>query len=72
MWTVMKKASLETFTCIMPVRHRFTSVNGLRYQLLKERCGDEPLNANNNTEMANMPTGKTILKDQIKQSNQST
>jgi hypothetical protein len=49
-WTVNEeiKASLVTSTCVRHDRHHITSINDLRYQLLKEKCGDDPLNANHN------------------------
>jgi hypothetical protein len=68
-WTVSEeiKASLETFTCVMYGRHRFTSVNDLRHQLLKERCGKEPLNAKHNVDMASKPPPpKETLQEHIK------
>lgn len=70
-WRVSEevKASLEAYTCVMYGRHRFTSVNDLRHQLLKERCGDDPLNANHNVDMASMPPCKETLQEHIKRSN---
>lgn len=70
-WAIAEevKADIEIFTCAMYGRHRFTCVNDLRQQLLKERCGDEPLNANHNVDMASMPPCKQTLQEHIKRSN---
>jgi hypothetical protein len=67
-WAVSEeiKASFDTFTNVMHARHPFTSVNDLRYQLFKERCGNAPLNANLNVEMASMPSCKETLQEHIK------
>ena len=70
-WTIPEevKADLETFTCVIYGRHRFTSVNDLRHQLLKERCGNDPLLENHNVDLASMPPCKETLQEHIKRSN---
>jgi len=38
----------ESFTCCIYGRPRFSTVDDLRYQMLKEKCGDEVISASHN------------------------
>lgn len=63
------KDDLDAFTCLLYGRHRFTSVDDVRYQLLKERCGDELLNADHNVDLSTMPPCRQTLEEHIKRCN---
>ena len=49
---------------------RFTGVNGLRYYMVKEKCGEgEDLNAEINVDLAAIPPCRCNLKEHIKRCN---
>ena len=70
-WNVPERLidDLEAFTCAIYGRARFTSVDKLRHHMIKEKCGDDVLNANHNVDMATMPPCKRTLREHIKRCN---
>jgi len=46
---------LESFTCCVYGRPRFSTVDDLRYQMLKEKCGDEVISASHCTDLTTLP-----------------
>jgi len=45
----------ESFTGCVYGRPRFSKVDDLRYQLLKEKCGDKVISASHNSDLARLP-----------------
>ena len=53
---------LESFTCCVCGRPRFGKVNDLRYQMLKDKCGDEVISARYNSDLPTLPLCRRSFK----------
>jgi hypothetical protein len=70
-WLVKEEVTegLEAFTCAVSSRSRLTKVDELRHQLLKDKCGEEVINANQNVDLATLPPCRRSLVQHIRRCN---
>ena len=70
-WDVQEQVidDLESFTCCVYGRSRFSKVDDLRHHLLKEKCGEDVISASQNVDLATLPPSRRSLKQHIRRSN---
>ena len=60
---------LESFTCCLHGRSRFSKVDEMRHHLLTDKCGEEVISASQNTNLATLPPSRCSLKQHIRSCN---
>ena len=60
---------LEQFTCVMYGKSRFQEVDEVRVLMIREKCGDKPLDAGRNIDLGKLPPCRNCLEQHIRRAN---